>query len=176
MDLERAGPPPIWPLLIAPLLVVGGIALLKVSDVLLYIGPFDRASFGWAVPIPMILVAPAVSGLVARWSRRRPAVWMLAASGAALGLFVIAVLMATIDRIGCNTNPGTQAILAMVAPIGAMVATGYVGAGLVAMRQRDRPVVGMLYGVSTAIAVGFVTLVVFGLEFQAGTCVPVPTG
>jgi hypothetical protein len=47
-----------------PLLVVGlAAALWLISDRLLYVGPLDRATFGWLVVIPMWAAAPAATGL-----------------------------------------------------------------------------------------------------------------
>ncbi len=175
MDLERAGPPPIWPVLIAPLLVVGGIALLKVSDALLYIGPFDRASFGWAVPIPMILVAPAVAGLAARWSGERPARNALAALAIGVGLYLVISITVTVNQIGCNPVSDRASVLAYVAPIGLVAGLGFFLSGWVALRRRERPVTAFFVGTTVAIAAGVATLMTFAAEFQGVTCRPVPT-
>lgn len=52
----------------APLAVVAlAYALWWVSDRLLYIGPLDRAAFGWAVVVPVWLCAPVAAGLA--WRR-----------------------------------------------------------------------------------------------------------
>lgn len=53
---------------VAPLAVVASaFALWWVSDRLLYVGPLDRAAFGWAVVVPVWLCAPIVAGLA--WRR-----------------------------------------------------------------------------------------------------------
>jgi hypothetical protein len=52
----------------APLAVAAlAYGLSWVSDRLLFIGPLDRAAFGWAVVIPVWLAAPSVAAL--RWRR-----------------------------------------------------------------------------------------------------------
>jgi hypothetical protein len=49
---------------VGPLLVVGlAAALWLMSDRLLYVGPLDRATFGWLVVIPVWALAPAAVGL-----------------------------------------------------------------------------------------------------------------
>jgi hypothetical protein len=51
-----------------PLAIVAlGYVLWWISDRLVSIGPFDRATFGWAVVIPVWLAAPVVAGFI--WSR-----------------------------------------------------------------------------------------------------------
>jgi hypothetical protein len=52
---------------LGPLLAVGlAAALWEISGRLLYVGPFDRATFGWLVVIPLWAVAPAAVGLAGR--------------------------------------------------------------------------------------------------------------
>ena len=51
-----------------PLLVVGLAGTLWfISDRLLYIGPLDRATFGWLVVVPIWAAAPAAAGYA--WRR-----------------------------------------------------------------------------------------------------------
>jgi hypothetical protein len=47
----------------APLIVVGIAAVLwLISDRLLFVGPLDRATFGWSVVIPLWAAAPLAAG------------------------------------------------------------------------------------------------------------------
>jgi hypothetical protein len=46
-----------------PLLVVAAIGVWYVSDGLVVLGPFDRAQIGWAVVLPLLALAPGVSGV-----------------------------------------------------------------------------------------------------------------
>jgi hypothetical protein len=62
-----------WRLLAGPLVLLAGLALLKLSDILLTIGPLDRAAFGWSVPVPMLLLAPGLIGKPRAGPVRRPA-------------------------------------------------------------------------------------------------------
>ena len=175
MDVGRAEAPPVWPVLIAPLLVVGGIVLLWISNELVVIGPFDRATFGWAVPIPMILVAPAVAGLAARLTGDATARTVLVGLAVGLGAFIDLWLTIVVDRIGCNPVSDKAGVLAYVAPIGIVAGLGFFLAGRVARRRRERPVAAFFVATAVAIAAGVATLMTFAAEFQGVTCVPVPS-
>ncbi len=163
------------PLLVAPLLVVAAIALLKISNELLSIGPFDRAQFGWLIPIPMLLLAPAVAGLAARATGERRAMAALIALSAALGGFVTVLIASSTRQIGCTPIEGAWGALVPAAFIGFTGGLGFAAAGIVALRLRERPLVALLGSAATAVIAGALTLIVFGAVFAAGTCVPLPT-
>src|SRR3954464_329688 len=88
---------PAWPILVAPVLVVVAIALLRISDQLLVIGPFDRATFAWAFPVPMLLVAPAVAGPPGIRTDRRRGWIAIVVESVGVGVFVTAVLVAPVS-------------------------------------------------------------------------------
>jgi hypothetical protein len=165
---------PLWPLLIAPSLVVGAILLLKVSSDLVHVGPWDRATFGWAVPIPMLLIAPAVAGLVARWTGERRAAVAIVLLAAGLGLVLTAVLTATVDRIGCEPVADKARILGHVAPIGVVAGLGFATAAWVGLKGRTKPIVALAGGLAVAIGAGIATLITFGILVPGVTCVPGP--
>jgi hypothetical protein len=71
-------------------LVALASALGWVSDQVVVIGPFDRASFGWVVVVSLWLSAPVVAGFV--WRRLPPATSL----APALVLWVIVAGVATI--------------------------------------------------------------------------------
>ncbi len=71
-------------------LVALASALWWISDRVVVIGPFDRASFGWVVVFPLWLSAPVVAGFV--WRRLPPA----ASLAPALVLWAIVAGLATI--------------------------------------------------------------------------------
>lgn len=69
----------------APLAVVGAaVGLWVISDRLPFIGPLDRATFGWSVVVPLWAVAPIAAAIA--WRRLSPRTLRLAA--AACGLVV----------------------------------------------------------------------------------------
>ena len=170
MSLDAARGRPTWPVVIAPLIVIVAIALLWTSNELITIGPFDRASFGWAVPVPMLLAAPAVAGLVGRRVDERIVAVAVIVTAVVLGLFVTGFLVAVIDRIGCDTSVDKIAILGRVAPVGLAAGIGYALAGGIASRLRDRPIAAVLTAISVAAASWLVALTLFAFAFQAASC------
>ena len=165
-----------WPVAIAPLLVVAGIALIQISNELLYIGPLDRAAFGWSVPIPMILLAPATAGVVARWTGEGIARAALVATAIGLGVFLVATMTASIDRIGCDIVTSKVQVLLQVAPIGLLTSGAFVVAGEFAVRTNNRPVIALIGSPALAVIGGAATLLLFAAQFPGVTCVPRPTG
>jgi hypothetical protein len=172
MSRTIAGVGSVWPLAIAPSLVVAAIGLLKLSNELVSIGPLDRAQFGWSIPIPMLLLAPAVGGLVARWTGERPAALALIATALGLGVFVQASLASTVDRIGCAPHSEPAAVFAYVVPIAVVSTIGYALAGLVALWNRSRLVVAVVLGVGAATLAGTAVLLTFAALFPGVTCTP----
>jgi len=92
---------------LGPLLVVGlAAALGLISDRLLYVGPLDRATFGWLVVIPVWALAPAAVGLAGRDLAdipRRPAALI---DGLVVGAIVGGLLWwsaATVDCLPTHT-------------------------------------------------------------------------
>lgn len=66
-----------------------GYALWSVSDRLLYIGPLDRAAFGWAVVVPVWALAPVAAALA--WRRLTPAAprWLPLRSGSSSAVWLL---------------------------------------------------------------------------------------
>ena len=170
MSTPLAGARPGRSLLVAPVIVVLAIALLWISNELVVIGPFDRASFGWAVPVPMLLLAPAIAGLVGGSVAGRGPMVAIIATGVALGLFVTGFLVLVTDRIGCDASVGKAAILGLVAPVGLAAGIGYALAAGSSLRLRDRPITAVMTGIVVAAASWFVALSIFAFEFQAASC------
>jgi hypothetical protein len=165
---------PAWPVLVAPFLVATAIVLLIVSTAMVQVGPFDRAAFGWLVPIPMLLVAPGIAGVAARWSGERPATVAIVALAVALGLLLIGSLVATVDRIGCEPVDDKLRVLAYIAPAGIVFGVGYAAAGLVALRLRRHSIVAIVAAATTLLGSWLLTIVAGGLIFQGVSCAYVP--
>src|SRR3954469_11755380 len=144
---------PAWPILVAPVLVVVAIALLRISDQLLVIGPFDRATFAWAFPVPMLLVAPAVAGLLGIRTDRRRGWIAVVAESLGVGVFITAVLVVTIDRIGCAVATPKIEVLGGAAPVGLLAGVGFALGAVVANRLRHRPVVAAMTAISVTVAI-----------------------
>jgi hypothetical protein len=76
----------------APLAGVGTAYLLwQISDRLLYIGPVDRATFGWLVVVPVWALSPLLAALV--WGRLATKETYLAAAALGLTIAVVAAIL-----------------------------------------------------------------------------------
>ena len=74
---------------LGPLLVVGlAVALLQISGRLMYVGPLDRATFGWLVVFPVWALAPAAVGLAGSELRDIPRTPAALIDGLVIGVIV----------------------------------------------------------------------------------------
>lgn len=88
--------------ILAPLGVVSTAASLWwISDRLAYIGPLDRAMFGWAVVIPVWISAPIVAGLVWRRLSLRRSTVTAAILAMCVGSAAATLLYGAETPIGC---------------------------------------------------------------------------
>ncbi len=168
-----------WQLALGPLALALGLFLLKLSDILLYIGPLDRAAFGWSVPIPLILAAPGLMGVAARWSGIRTARRVAVLTGTSFGVALGIAWFLSLSQVGCDPHPGLATRLLASLPIPLVLGVGWALAGWVAAAYADRPVVAFAAGAGIAIAAGVVMFVAWALFFPGVTCTPgglVPVG
>jgi hypothetical protein len=174
MAVVRPSIRPWWPVLAGPALLVLGVVLLFVSDALLSIGPFDRATFGWAFCVPLLAIAPAASGLAGRWSSPTATVAIAGAVAIGSGLFVLGRLVATARQIGCESVDDPVRVAAHVLPLAVVTSLAYgIPAGLAYMK-RSRPIVAGVAGVAAAIVGGVAMVLTFAALFPGVTCVPTP--
>ena len=141
---------------LAPLLVVAlayGLALL--SNVLLSIGPLDRATFGWAVVVPTWAAAPIVAGIAWRARERRGDLAL--ASGVILAAIVAISIGMDVVSADCTFGPSQtpiqwwfQSILLGGAVGGGFAFNLYVAAGRV---QADHPWQALVVGAIGQVAV-----------------------
>ena len=98
--------------------------LWGVSDRFLYDGPIDKATFGWAVVIPIWAAAPFVAGL--RWRDLAAGVRLRASVLAALvvGGLIATLLSSSTASIACEYGP-TRSPLGLIPP--SLVVGGIVG-------------------------------------------------
>ncbi len=137
-----------------------------ISDRVVYVGPLDKAAFGWAVVVPIWLLAPLAAG----WTWRD-----LAPRASAVARLIVGVIVTTVVALlfwvaatepRCDSGPITAPI-GWVLPsflIGALLGGGLVvGGSHVAREIRDhRRWSAVLVGVSTqagfaVLALGVVT-------------------
>jgi len=156
------------PAIVVPLTVVGVAYLLwVVSDRLLYVGPLDRATFGWLVVAPVWLAAPIAAAFAARRldsSARRVAALGTGAVVAGVGAILFWQAVAFPDcQFGARQDAAAVALQSIV--IGAIVGAGF---GLTALLvghfvQEQRPWRAVAIGAFAGIAVLFVDVLVASL-------------
>jgi hypothetical protein len=152
----------------APLLVIAvSYSLWFVSDRLLYVGPFDRATFGWAVVMPIWLVSPAVAALL--W-RRLPGPAARASAivtAVVIGAVAALLLWVAFDPAACETSPRTSAA-GLIGPtifVGLLIGGGWALCGLIG---RDVAVAGrpkLAVAAAVALAIGHLFLVLGAFYF-----------
>jgi hypothetical protein len=150
----------LWWRVAAPLAFLAlALVLWMVSDRLLYIGPFDRAQFGWLVVVPLLAAAPAAAGLAWRGLSNRRLMIAAAAVTGLVGVAAGTLLAAAIlgERTGClygSRLSGADIGFAAVV-VGLVTGGGYATSGLAAavlMRNRN-PWLGGLAGALGGFAV-----------------------
>jgi len=184
VDIERRRPGA-GPLLIAisaPLALFAlAYTLWAISDRLLYIGPLDRAAFGWIVVVPITCAAPGIAGLI--WARFAIGARLVAAVtvGGAIAVVSGVLLALAADYVDCapvsswtDSLPRAMtvgAIIGIVTAVSALAAAS-VASGLTGVRR-----------ILAATAVGgfiaffglFLAMITFGMVFPALSCAPVPS-
>jgi hypothetical protein len=151
--------------LAVPLALLGAAyAAWAISDRLLYIGPLDRAKFGWLVVLPLLMATPIATGFA--WRRLQGMQIGLAASAivAIVGTIagVIYGVAVVADSQGCQfgtrLSGGDIGFAAVV--VGLVTGGGYAASGLAAavlMRNRH-PWLGGLAGALGGFAVLWVAV------------------
>jgi hypothetical protein len=159
---------------VGPVLFATGVALGFISNAMVWIGPIDRATFGWAIVVPMCLLAPVASGLAARRAGERPALLAALLAAAGIGLFFAWSLAAGVTQLGCDPNPDRALVIAHAVPVGLAVGVTFVGAAWATLRLGDRLAFAIAAGLGTAVVGGVVSLLVFATQFAASSCAPPP--
>jgi hypothetical protein len=157
---------------VAPLLVVGLAAgLWYLSDRLLYVGPLDRATFGWLVVIPLWALAPIAAGFAWRGIAPRARIIAAVACAFVVGGVLAALLWFSVAfpacQFGAVRSPLEQVLPSIV--VGSLVAGGFGFSTLVASGevQAGRSARALVLGavgqlVVVAVAPVLVSLLFFG--------------
>ncbi len=162
------------PMLASTVIIATAFVLWLVSDRLIWIGPLDRAAFGWAIVIPLWWMAPIVGGLLAadldRGGQRI----------AATALFFVLAVGATIALLGETAFPdcefgthGEPLTYALRVPmVGALIGVGppaVLLASAVARRRGGR-VRAVAAGLAVGVVVTFATIVAAVSILSAPVC------
>lgn len=146
-----------------PLAVVAlAYAMWWLSDRLLYIGPLDRAAFGWAVVIPLWVSTPIAAGFV--WHRLNLRGRTLAASvvGAVVSAVATVLLWRSAAYATCEFG-ATRASIDWVLPsllVGVVIGGGLAVSGLLAatLVRRVRPWRAAVLGAGTDVVLVFAAI------------------
>jgi hypothetical protein len=158
-----------------PLAVTGlAYALWAISDRVLVIGPFDRATFGWFVVIPVWLAAPVAAGFTWRSlsrseSRSAALIVSTVLTMIAAGLFWQATAFPDCE-FGAVRGPIDWLIPSLV--LGAVIGGGLGVSGLVATNfaRRGQRWRAVLAGAGAELAMVFVAILVATLDIIGPGC------
>ena len=159
----------------APLAVAAlAYSLWWISDRLVYIGPFDRATFGWAMVVPVWLATPFVAALVWRSLSSRATLEAAGLVGVIVTGVAAVLLWRAVAYPGCE-NGAIRTSSEWVLPsllIGAVVGGGIAASGLVAVRvlRAGPPVWAVVAGATTSFVTIFVAIAMFAMVASGPAC------
>ena len=113
-------------LIVAPSLLLLAVAIWFASDRLIVIGPFDRATIGWAVVLPLLAIAPGAAALA--WSsstNQGLARLVVAGTSIVTGLFVVFGLTATVTFVDCRPATGPLEVVPRTLPTAFVFGIGF---------------------------------------------------
>lgn len=165
----------------APLATVAlAYALWSVSHRLLYIGPLDRAVFGWSVVVPIWALAPLAAAFAWRRLTRRGS----AAAAAAVGLIISGVAAALLwsafafpnCQFGAIRGPAELVVPSVM--VGLVIGFGLSAAGLVslAVLRSGHPWWASAAGAGSGLALVFVALFAAAVVLLGPSCQRPPIG
>jgi hypothetical protein len=125
-----------WSLVVGPLLLLGSVVTWYVSDQLIDV---DKATVGWALVVPMALLAPGVLGLA--WSSpgtARRGRLLLAVVSLVIAAVTILGLAATVTWLDCASVTDRLAVAARALPVGVVAGLAFAVPTLIAGRLAAR--------------------------------------
>jgi hypothetical protein len=156
----------------APLVVIAVAgALWLISDRLLYVGPLDRATFGWTVVVPIWAAAPFAAALAWRGFQRRARTLAVVACGLPLGGLAAALLWLALAFPACAPARGPVEWLPPAIVLGVVIGGGFGVNCLIASGQvrTGHPWRALVFGAVGQLAIiGLVLTIAFSLFF--GVC------
>jgi hypothetical protein len=160
-------------LIVAPLLLLLGVAIWFVSDRLVVIGPFDRAQIGGLVVLPLFAIAPGAAALAGSGSSS-PGLARLVVTGlsAAIALFVVIGLAATVTFLDCRPVTSQLQVVPHTLPTALVLSVGFAISTAAASGPalRGRALVTLLVGAAVWIVVIALGLFAFFISFPPLSC------
>jgi len=149
-------------------------ALWSISDRLLYVGPLDRAQFGWLVVVPVWSLTPVAAAYALRTLDRSvrakaATVIGLILAVASAGLFWSASAFSNCE-FGAVRSPGEWVIPSLV--VGLVIGGGFAAVclGATAVARRARWWVVLLAGAGSAFALVFLAILIATPFLMSGGC------
>jgi hypothetical protein len=166
-----------WPRIVVgavlPLAVVGIAYLLWwISDRLVYVGPLDRAAFGWVVVVPVWIAAPAAAGLAWRRLEQRTTLAVSVLVGAVIAAVAAALLWQAIAFPACDAIHAPQDLVAPSLLFGAVVGGGLAMSGLVSTRfaRQGRLIAALVLGAGTELLMVAAAILVISATLLGPSC------
>ena len=169
--------------ILAPVVVLAlAYVLWWVSDRLVYLGPLDRAQFGWLVVVPLLFLAPVVAAFAWAGLTERRAIVASVVAGATIGLGLAFLFWRSVADPGCPTGnrfgPWDWFVPSLL--IGAVFGASVAVSGLFASgfaREGSRRLTPSVVAVGTHLLFASVLLVIVGAMLSTGMCErPQPIG
>lgn len=160
---------------VVPLAVAGFAYLLWwISDRLLYVGPLDRAAFGWVVVIPTWIGAPVAAGFVWRSLDQRTTLAVAALVGTVIAVVAALLLWQAIGFPACETGAlytPTEMVLPSLL-VGAVVGGGLAASGLVSARfsRQGRPIAALVLGATSEVLMVAAAILVAASTLLGPSC------
>jgi hypothetical protein len=155
-------------------LVVLAYVLWWISDRLLYIGPLDRAAFGWSVVIPIWIAAPVAAGFAWRGLTRTGRDVAAVVVGTVIGIATTVLLWQSIAFPDCQFGP-SRTPAELVVPsliVGFVIGGGQAGTGLLvsSLVRQGRPWRAAALGAAVAFGLVFAAILVASAVLPWQTC------
>jgi hypothetical protein len=160
-------------LIVAPLLLLLALAIWFVSDRLVTIGPFDRAQIEGVVVLPLIAIAPGAAAIAGSGSTSPGLVRLVVpAISAAIALFVVIGLAATITFIDCRPVTSPLQVVPRTLPTAFVLSVGFALATAAAWGPavRGRALVALLVGAAVWIVAAALALFALFASFPPLSC------
>ena len=149
-------------------------ALWWISDRLLYVGPLDRATFGWLVVVPVWSLTPVLAAFA--WRRLNPGQTVAVAAAVGLVLSASAALLfwlaaaAPNCQFGAVRSPAEWVVPSLI--IGLVIGGGFAAAclGTTAVARRARWWAVLAIGAGSAFALVFLAILVATPFLLSGGC------
>jgi hypothetical protein len=158
-----------------PLAVVSlAYSLWWMSDRLSYIGPLDRAAFGWVVVIPLWISAPIAAGFSWRPLPRRATVLAAVVVGSAIGPVAATLFWRAVAYPDCPygafRTPGDWIMPSLT--LGLVVGGGVAVSGLLASKivREGHPWRAFAVGAGTEVAMVAAAILVSGVMLMGPGC------